>query len=74
MLLDNTRRSTYKAALMIFCISVKFTLVTLRNKPIMGIKSVASVTASCGLAAAAGVLCDSSVFSFKIAVSTKLLT
>ena len=40
----------------------------------MGSTSVASVAASGVLLAASGVVCDSSLFSLEIAVSTKLLT
>ena len=40
----------------------------------MGSTSVASVAASGVLSAASGVVCDSSLFSLEIAVSTKLLT
>ena len=40
----------------------------------MGSTSVASVAASGVLVAASGVVCDSSLFSLEIAVSTKLLT
>ena len=40
----------------------------------MGSTSVASVAASGVLLSASGVVCDSSLFSLEIAVSTKLLT
>ena len=40
----------------------------------MGSTSVASVAASGVLLAASGVVCDRSLFSLEIAVSTKLLT
>ena len=40
----------------------------------MGSTSVANVAASGVLSAASGVVCDSSLFSLEIAVSTKLLT
>ena len=43
------------------------------NSPVYG-TSVASVAASGVLLAASGVVCDSSLFSLEIAVSTKLLT
>ena len=52
------------------CCPSKTTRVTLQ---FMGSTSVASVAASGALVAASGVVCDSSLFSLEIAVSTELL-